>query len=411
MRQSMAIIFVVITLLSCDNADHSDAGRERAALLAMVHDVTDHMREMGFPIDVSVVNIDVKSHDDMTATFNRLSDESKQEVKEVTPFGPSKKTERVATARLAFYDPNSKTIVFMRGARNYLTPGYLAHELAHVYQDQKWNFNSIWKPYQENPSRELFNITQFVVEGHAELVRQTYEQKFAKDALTEFSLSASLGNITENDCLICDKNHIPANLPYSVGLRFLLQKHRNGGWPLVEKFFEELPSSSEQIIHPNKHRLDEPTALSLPTWTNDEKNPQLSLNGSLGEAFLLTKLLNMGVKSNVALESASGWDGDIAQLYRTDDGKEALVWRLLFDRVIDAKQLETALRPLTKPSEIFRVGRVVDWIITNNHDLKKELRLFLSKNPTRVESNLSDERTTMEQERSINDDAKILLSP
>jgi hypothetical protein len=179
----------------------------------------------------------------------------------------------------------------------------------------------------------------------------------------------------------------------------------------VEKLFKELPSSSEQIIHPNKNKQDQPTPLSLPQWQDKKNTSKLILESSFGEAFLLSKLLGMNVAREEALKSASGWDGDIAQIYKLSDGAEILVWRILFDRIIDAQQLESAVHTYVKPKELFRVGRVVDWIIGEDTELTTKLRIFLNKNSLFVEPNLADERSTAAQEISIKNDAKSLFTP
>jgi len=400
-------IILFSSLSNCDEAAVADPiRREMAILKNMVQKVSLELTALGFKVDPSYINIDIKDAKSMATVFNKISNDSKREIKLHTPFGPQDSGfDDGARSRLAFYDPNSKTIVFLKGASKHLSKGYLAHELTHVYQDQKWGFDNIWRPYQQNPSKELFNITQFIIEGHAELVRQGYEQKQSLE--TKKLVSESLGKISENDCLVCDKEQSTANLPYFLGLRFLLQQYRNGGWPLVERFFENLPSSTEQIIHPNKHRIDLPTEISLAAWTDDNKPTELVQNGSLGEAFLLTKLLNLGIKRSTAFESASGWDGDIAQLYKTPDGEDALAWRIIFDRPLDAEQLESALKDVTKPGEIIRMGRVMDWIISDSEELKDGLRIFLSTNQTELPANIQDEKTTIEQEIAIKNDADV----
>lgn len=395
------------SLSNCGEALASDPfHKELSTLKSMVNNVSRELTTLGFKVDPSYISIDIKDAKSMATAFNKISDESRKENIH-TPFGPETSGfDDGARSRLAFYDPNSQTIVFLAGASKFLSKGYLAHELTHVYQDQKWGFDNIWRPYQQNPSREMFNVTQFIIEGHAELVRQAYEQK--QSVAQKQSLSESLAKISENDCLVCDSEQSTANLPYFLGMRFLLQQYRNGGWPLVERFFENLPTSTEQIIHPNKHRIDLPSEINLAPWTDTNSSSRLTQNGSLGEAFLLTKLLNLGIKRSVAFESASGWDGDVAQIYKSPDGRDALAWRIMFDRPYDAQQMESALSEVKSPGEITRVGRVIDWVISDSAELVSGLRIFLSKNPTDLPINIDDEKTTIEQEIAIKKDTDLV---
>ncbi len=381
----------------------------------MVLEVGEDLKGLGFEIDCSDIEIEVRSADAMVALFNQISDEARHDVKYHTPFGPFAKNQRTTFrdgdgSRLAFYDPNSKAIVFKAGSLGMLTKGYLAHELAHAYQDQTWGFDTIWEPYHARPSREAFNVTQFIIEGHAELVRHAYEQNSVplEDAK---EISVTLGKMSENDCIPCHTKQSLSTLPYVFGMRFLINQYRNGGWPQVESFFTDLPTSTEQIIHENKFAKDHPTNLSLPEWKDESFKPQTVLNGSLGEAFLLAKLLTLPISPEQAFSSASGWDGDVAQIYRLPDGREAFVWRLLFDRVFDASQFEDAVKDFGTESSAFRLGRVVDWIVTEHADIKRSLRLFLGSHPTRFQANRDDELSTTEQEKLIKDDAKFFNSP
>lgn len=412
----LVTIALIVILSGCDKEGRSPLiTNEIIKLEQRVSKINQQLANLGFPLDLSEIAIDVKEDHEMAALFNQINDESVQEVKNYTPFGPQALADDNSTLavevlnnkradRLAFYDANSKTIIFKKGASRELANGYLAHELAHVYQDQKWGFNNIWKSYHNKPSRELFNVTQFIIEGHAELVRKAYEQKYAKTSKIKKALGLSLGKISTSDCFNCDTQEPLENLPYSLGLRFLVNEYRAGGWPLVESYFDNLPASTEQIIHPSKQKLDQPLDITIPTWEDDTINPKLNLNASLGEAFLLSKLLSLQVAPEEAFLSASGWDGDVAQFYLTDDGKDALVWRIVFDRKIDAQQLETALTNAGHADGFFRVGRVVDWIITKHPELKRNLRIFLSKHPMTIKSDLSDEQSTLEQEENMKDD-------
>lgn len=386
----------------------------------VVQKVGAELGHLGFSVDCNQITIDVKEASDMAAMFNQISDEARQEVSNHTPSGPAMSMARQDkspsfrdgdSSRLAFYDPNSKSIVFKKGSLSSLTRGYLAHELAHAYQDQKWGFDKIWETYQKKPSREIFNVTQFMIEGHAELVRNAYEQNEADSQKDVNDISLALGGLSENDCIPCHTKQSDSTLPYTFGMRFLVNQYRSGGWPLVESLLMNLPPSTEQIIHENKYQEDHPTELSLPNWDAQGTKTEPLLNGSLGEAFLLAKLLSMSIPPEQAFATASGWDGDVAQLYRISHGREVLVWRILFDRLYDAQQLEEAVKGSGGDNDVFRVGRVVDWIITKFPDLKKSTRIFLSKHPLHVDAQWADEQSTIEQEVSIKNDAQLFSSP
>ena len=87
------------------------------------------------------------------------------------------------------------------------------------------------------------------------------------------------------------------------------------------------------------------------------------------------------------------------------------MWRILFDRIVDAKQLEAAVKSVTKRGELFRIGRVIDWIVAEDQDLIKHLRIFLSKNTLVLEPDALDEKSTIKQEILIKKDLKQLPGP
>ncbi len=402
-----ASVLFVITVAACDNeVETGEELHESNSLKQVVLEVGEELRELGFPIDCNKISIEVKDAQEMVAVFKTLSNQSRLEVKDYTPFGPSVSKEKGEGTRLAFYDPNSQSIVFKKGSFKDLTKGYLAHELAHAYQDQKWGYDQIWQSYQENPTLEMFNVTQFIIEGHAELVRHAYEQKHVtpQDANR---IGVQLGKMSENDCIPCHTKQSLSTLPYVFGTRFLVNQYREGGWNRVESAFTTLPSSTEQIIHENKFKGDEPTIFSLPIWENPALPAKPVLNGSLGEAFLLAKLSSMGMPAEIAFSAASGWDGDVAQVYQLLDGREILAWRLIFDRVVDAEQLEYALRDFSADSYATRMGRVIDWTITKDPELRKKMHLFLSKHRLSAGLSSGDEQSTNAQEMSIRMDAVL----
>lgn len=418
MRSILPYLLLTFAWLSCDGSKKSAITMEEEQLRRFVVSVSEDMKLIGFSIDVSSIDVIVKDARSMAAMFNTISNDARREVNDY-PSGGSMppldmKDEQISqnesNVRLAFYDPNSKAIVFKQGSFDQLTRGYLAHELAHVYEDQQWGFQKIWHPYHAHPSRELFNVTQYIIEGHAELVRYAYEQAFTKRMDEKKAISVTLGKIVENDCVPCHSKESSATLPYSFGMRFLVKQYKDGGWAQVENLLLNLPLSTEQVLHENKYESDTPVKLSLPYWPEQAGQSQIILNGSMGEAFLLARLLKMPIDAEQAFLAASGWDGDVAQLYRFTDGREIFIWRIAFDRIEDAQQLDVLIKQ-TFDGEAVRHGQMIDWIITDNAKLKRSARQFLSEHQGHVVPVLKDQLSTDEQEILLKNDADLLQHP
>lgn len=382
----------------------------------MVNDVSAELNALGFALNPAEVGIEVLSAEKMASMFSEISKEGSPELLDIArtmPIGRNHEhlLQDGGNNRLAFYDPNSRTIIFREGAGEHMSRGYLAHELAHAYQDQKWGFDAIWRPYHEKPSRELYNIINYLIEGHAELARQAYEQAYASDQRTQTQLAIGLGKVAENDCLLCSSENALDNLPYSLGLRFLAKEYLKGGWAKAERNFENLPASSEQILHPDELVGNRPKRIDLPRWSDPSRPSELLLNGPMGEAFLLAKLLTLSIPRNEAFVTASGWKGDVAHLYRSHDGQEAMMWRIAFDRELDATQLENALKSRNLGGQIIKTGPIIDWIITKSPQWQSQLKIFLSKHPVKLKSSHAEISSTKNLELRVQHDALGFFGP
>ncbi|MCA9508475.1 MAG: hypothetical protein KC505_08645 [Myxococcales bacterium] len=389
---SRLCLYMIIAWLSSCGGNKGRYEEELDQLRLMVNSVNAQMSTLGFPVNTDTVSLAVENASAMSSWFNDIRDESRQENKNYVASAPPRRDDK--DSRLAFYDPNTKTLVFRDDVLDKISNAYLAHELAHIYQDQRWGLKNIWRSYQDAPSPELFNITQYMIEGYAELVRKAYEQKYSDNSKEAAHLSFGLEKLFRNECVVCRQGQSAQNLPYTLGLKFLLHQYQEGGWPLVEHFLKTLPASTEQILHPSKLKKDSPKQVSFPLWKENGRNAELILDAPMGEASLLSKLLSLGVPNFKAFRSASGWDGDQAQIYLTNKGEKAMLWRIVFDREMDAKQLADTLEHNKDAGHVERVGRVVDWVSSSSPGLIAKLKIFLSKHPQEFGENYHDSAST-----------------
>ena len=302
------LIWSLMLMGSCQNGNGDAFTEELKSITTLISEVSADLNDLGFAIQPELVGVEIKDAAQLASMFNNMNDLARPEIEE------SVKNHSVPTGeRLAFYDPNSQSLIFQLGASSRMSKGYLAHELAHAYQDQKWGFKKIWQKYKDKPSRELYNIINYIIEGHAELARQAYEQAQAQDKRTSLKLALDLGKVVENDCVVCSPQESAANLPYSLGLRFMLREYLKGGWSRAESFFTRLPSSSEQIIHPDEPVNNKPIQINLPKWSDKTLPTELVHEGAMGEASLLAKLLTLAVSRQEAFLTSSGWNTDISR--------------------------------------------------------------------------------------------------
>jgi hypothetical protein len=145
--------------------------------------------------------------------------------------------------------------------------------------------------------------------------------------------------------------------PYSEGERFVDRLYREGGWEAVNAAYDDLPSSSEQILHPGKYLArDEPVTVTLPEPATLGTGWQIVDEDTLGElqtSLLLAHLApGKGIDEwtgalrvpEAARNAAAGWDGDRYALWRDEaSGREALVWWTAWDTPQDARAFAAAL--------------------------------------------------------------------
>jgi len=136
--------------------------------------------------------------------------------------------------------------------------------------------------------------------------------------------------------------------PYTSGLSFMQAYRRVHSWEDVAKVYEDLPESTEQILHPEKYMAQRDD----PTEVKPEHPKRLTGDGwksiytnVLGE-FTTQLLLREFLDQAQAEKAAAGWDGDIVELLRNDAGKEAVVLRFVFDTEEDAREFKDAYTAL-----------------------------------------------------------------
>jgi hypothetical protein len=138
--------------------------------------------------------------------------------------------------------------------------------------------------------------------------------------------------------------------PYTYGANFLQEIVRKHSWSKVNEIYADLPTSTEQILHPSKYldERDEPTLID-----SSELQPELAgtwetiFENVLGE-FTLYLLLQEFLDEGIALSASRGWDGDSIRLLENPEGKEALFLATVWDSERDAGQFHTAYLSLVK---------------------------------------------------------------
>jgi hypothetical protein len=246
-----------------------------------------------------------------------------------------------------FYDPDTKTMNVIPtigedvGDSLSLTEQIVfIHEYTHALQDQHFGLGMLDdEVLQASPDLSLAVLA--LVEGDATATMEVYSQEVAlRNPAAAFELLAE-GALAGNLFL---PEGIPPVLarellfPYEDGLSFVLALYDDGGWDRINAAYENLPQTSEQVMHPEKYLSGEVGQDVEPVDLNLGENWQEVWNVALGE-FYLREHLRAQLSSFEAGQGAAGWGGDRFQLY-VDSETNDLLWtlRIAWDTPEDATE-------------------------------------------------------------------------
>ncbi|MAS35047.1 MAG: hypothetical protein CL610_13640 [Anaerolineaceae bacterium] len=221
-----------------------------------------------------------------------------------------------------------------------------AHEFTHALQDQHFDLEALDAVTSENPDQGLALLA--LIEGDATLVMNAYVQ-----AISERNpLGTAMQLLTQG--FSTDTLFLPPGLPdivvsellssYTEGAAFVGVLQAEGGWEAVDAAFqpENLPQSSEQILHPAKYLSGEgPLTIDL---TDPTLDPiwETVWDTTFGEFYLREYLKNQ-LSNRPAAQAAAGWGGDNYQIYRnTETGELAWLMRIEWDTGVEAAEFTDA---------------------------------------------------------------------
>ncbi|MFO0551402.1 MAG: DUF6782 family putative metallopeptidase [Polyangiaceae bacterium] len=254
----------------------------------------------------------------------------------------------LVTGRIAgFYDPDDKTMVLLDDLEDSQEEETLAHELVHALQDQSFDLGAMLD-YKQGHGDESAAM-QHLVEGDATLAGMQLANgpDFApsiEQMRRAFYTSTKLSQIGVGtpDILIATLVS-----PYIDGYEFARQLQARSGWAGVNKAFERLPTTTEQVLHLDKYDARE-AALVVPPISPAALGAGFVVkledsNGELG----LKLMLEQWAARKTAAQAAAGWGGDrfaVAVRDKGPAGREvAVAYYTRMDTTLDADELTAVL--------------------------------------------------------------------
>lgn len=247
---------------------------------------------------------------------------------------------------VGLYDPETDILYVRSDKPAELTNPTIQHEMIHALQDQYLNLDSIQKLSGDN---DRLGALKAIIEGQA-----TYEQLIAmvggasnlaarlpggwervRDIIREQQASMP---VLSSSPMIIQETLI---FPYLSGAEFakrFKEKHPD------KSLLEDLPQSTEQIIHANAYfgsPRDEPVTVTLPAPRSGARVYENNLGEFETRLFLYQHLKDQ----DAAIRGAAGWDGDRYMLLRTPQG-DGIAWVTVWDSAVDGGEFADLMQRL-----------------------------------------------------------------
>lgn len=220
------------------------------------------------------------------------------------------------------------------------------HEYTHALQDAAFDLDAALDGLTDQPDASLAALS--LVEGDATATMNLYTQTvMAQNPMAAFGLlveGLQAGNLTLPPG-VPDILARELLLPYEDGFNFVLALYADGGWAAIDAAFGDVPTTTEQILHPEKYLQREIGQAVTISGAADVLGADWTplWDVSLGE-FYLREHLRLGVSGNTARQAAAGWGGDRFQLYQNADGATAWILATAWDTSDDAQEFVDAYR-------------------------------------------------------------------
>ena len=236
-----------------------------------------------------------------------------------------------------YYDPETSTLYGVEGGDHTQLRLILAHELVHALQHQYLPLDTLMAAKGDG---DRVAATQAVLEGHATLASIALLAPGVDVVRTQEFWDAYKDQVRSQQGTMPIFARAPMVLreslifPYVSGAEFMRWWALGGRPPLPAR--EELPRSTEQVLHPDRYPADGPVTVAFPDSTE-----KVLFEDTFGELETQILLASFRGADQAVLELPIGWGGDRYRVYETDGGP-ALVWLTAWDGEPQRDRFRTA---------------------------------------------------------------------
>jgi hypothetical protein len=217
-----------------------------------------------------------------------------------------------------YYDPDTGELVVLGDDDepfDALEMTTIAHELEHALADQKLGFPIEDAPVAADEDKQLAGLS--LIEGDATLTMT----RFQLSAVDIMSLLGSLGG-ADLDAQTKALEDAPAYFasqlmfPYTEGLGFVCTLEADGGWQAVDDAYENAPTTTAQIMFPERYDAGEGAA-ETPDPTSPGAGWEHVRTTTFGAAELMFLFEDAGMSD--ARDRAEAWAGGKVSQWRNGD--------------------------------------------------------------------------------------------
>jgi hypothetical protein len=245
------------------------------------------------------------------------------------------------------YSPDDKKlyVVSKTGGLGAVEKATFSHEFTHALQDQNFDIGKLQLDEIGQSDRSLGRLS--LVEGDATLTMSQWEIKH----LSQAELGEIIAGSANDDSLKVLLSMPPILresllFPYTLGLGFVQGLQSSGGWDAVNAAFADPPTSTEQVLHPDKYVAHEkplPVEIAADLATRLGAGWKVALQDTFGELEMQVWLKqNSAISSATAIDAAAGWGGDRVAVLDGPNGRWGVVLRTVWDTNADAAAFESA---------------------------------------------------------------------
>ena len=268
---------------------------------------------------------------------------------------------------IGFYDTTSHRLVFVGDQQlTALARVTLAHELTHALDDQHFGLSLL-----DDLSRACLDDRAGAFEALAEGDAQ------------ETSIQWGRANLTKQDVIDLQKevDEFPPppdtppfvenlfSFPYPNGQAFVEALLAKGGEQAVDDAFRNPPTSTEQILHPDKYPTDSPQVVLVPDLGSRLGSGWADLDfQDVGEGWLRL-MLELRLPGDEADAAAAGWDGGQYRAWSEGSGT-AVVLDTLWDGAAEASEFTASMKTWLggQPSAVMANGTSVRVLFASDAD-------------------------------------------